>query len=146
MIKLFAAFATGIIVSVFLGAITFFFWSNHKMTKVHKLEFPLLLTSEDSLSNFHLLPKGTTLYFDKAYPEGFTRYKVYINIDRMPLTLTELSDPTLIDPLDAQALDKENLKKILRDYPLTKSDLESILKSGKISKDEVKEVLTDFLR
>ena len=116
------------------------------MTKVHKLEFPLLLTSEDSLSNFHLLPKGTTLYFDKAYPEGFTRYKVYINIDRMPLTLTELSDPTLIDPLDAQALDKENLKKILRDYPLTKSDLESILKSGKISKDEVKEVLTDFLR
>jgi hypothetical protein len=146
MIKLFAAFATGVIVCAVLGAVIFFSWGNHKMTKVHKLEFPLLLTTEDALSNSHLLPKGTTLYFDKAYPEGFTSYKIYINIDRMPLALTELSDPTLIDPLEARALDKDDLKKILLNYPLTKSDLESILKSGKISKDEIKEVLTDFLR
>ena len=146
MIKIIAAFFGGIIICALVGTIAFFFWSHHKMPKVHKLESPLLLASEDQSNSLHILPKGTTLYFDQAYPEGFTRYKVYINIDRMPLKLEELSDPTLIVPLDAYAPDKEDLKKLLRDYPLTKNDLESILKSGKISKEEIKEVLTDFLR
>lgn len=146
MIRNIVAFISGIIICAFVGAITFFFWSHHKMTKVHTLEFPLLVTSESPSKITHLLPKGTTLYFDQAYPEGFTRYKVYINIDRMPLKLEELSDPTTIIPLDGLAADKDSLKKLLHDYPLTKSDLESILKSGKISKDEIREILTEYVR
>jgi hypothetical protein len=51
-----------------------------------------------------MLPIGTTLYFDKSFPEGFTRYKVYVNIDRMPLALRELSDPSEIDPLMLELL------------------------------------------
>jgi hypothetical protein len=116
------------------------------MTKIHTLEFPLLITSESPSKITHLLPKGTTLYFDQSYPEGFTRYKVYINIDRMPLKLNELNDPTMIIPLDGFAADQDNLKKLLREYPLTKSDLESILKSGTISKDEIREILTEYSR
>lgn len=116
------------------------------MTKVHKLESPLLLSSDSSSKNMHMLPKGTVLYFDRAYPEGFTRYKVYINIDRMPLALTEQTDPTSIDPIDAIAPDKEILKKLLKDYPLTKEDLTAILKSSAMPKEEIKEILTDFLR
>jgi hypothetical protein len=94
----------------------------------------------------HMLPKGTVMYFDQSYPEGFTRYKVYINVDRMPLSLVELSDPTSISPIDANAPDKEDLKKLLKDYPVTKADLNAILKSTAMSKEEIKEVLTDFLR
>jgi hypothetical protein len=146
MIRNIIAFISGIVICTLVGAITFFFWSNHKMTKIHTLEFPLLITSESPSKITHLLPKGTTLYFDQSYPEGFTRYKVYINIDRMPLKLNELNDPTMIIPLDGFAADQDNLKKLLREYPLTKSDLESILKSGTISKDEIREILTEYSR
>lgn len=131
---------------ILLAGSVFFNRSQKKMTKIHKLESPLLLISDNLSKNMHLLPKGTVLYFDKSFPEGFTRYKVYINIDRMPLTLTELSDPTLIDPIDAIAPDKNELKKLLKDYPLTKGDLQSILKSTALSKDEIKEVLSEFAR
>uniref|UniRef100_Q47E08 Putative transmembrane protein n=1 Tax=Dechloromonas aromatica (strain RCB) TaxID=159087 RepID=Q47E08_DECAR len=123
------------------------FAPEHKtMTKIHKLEYPLILSSESASKNTHMLPKGTVLYFDKSYPEGFTRYKIYINIDRMPLKLDDLSDPTEIDPIDAVAPSKEDLLKLLRDYPLTKSDLESILNSKRISKDEIREILDNFIR
>jgi hypothetical protein len=116
------------------------------MTKVHKLKSPLLLSSDSPSVNMHMLPKGTVLYFDQSYPEGFTRYKVYINIDRMPLELKTLSDPTEIMPIDAEAPTKADLQKLLKDYPLSKADLEAILKSGRISKEEIKEVLSEFSR
>jgi hypothetical protein len=146
MIRNVAAHIVVAAVGIMLCTATLFFWNDHKMTKVHKLESPLLLSSEEKTQTFHLLPKGTNLYFDQSYPEGFTRYKVYINIDRMPLKLTELKDPTTILPIEASALAKEDLKKLLRDYPITKSDLQAILKSGQLSKDEIKEILSDYLR
>jgi hypothetical protein len=120
--------------------------STPKTTKVHKLESPLLLSSNTTSTNMHMLPKGTVLYFDQSYPEGFTRYKVYVNIDRMPLKLSELADPTLIDPLEAKALDQADLKKLPKNYPLTKQDLSAILKSSLMSKEEIKDVLTEFVR
>lgn len=141
-------------IAVGASAITFmlgFFLNNfvpeHKsMTKVHKLEYPLILSSDLPSKNTHMLPKGTVLYFDKSYPEGFTRYKVYINVDRMPLKLDDLSDPTEISPIDAVAPSKDDLLKLLRDYPLTKSDLESILDSKRISKEEIREILAEYSR
>lgn len=53
-----------------------------------------------------MLPVGTTLYFDRSFPEGFTRYKVYVNIDRMPLTLRKLPDSNEIEPIEARAFYK----------------------------------------
>jgi hypothetical protein len=146
MIKKVATHLAVAIVGIALGANIFFFWNHHKMTKVHKLQSPLLLASEEKTQNYHLLPKGTTLYFDQSYPEGFTRYKIYINIDRTPLKLSELNDPTSIFPIDATAPNQDDLKKLLKEYPISKSDLQAILKSGQLSKDEIKEVLSDFLR
>ena len=103
------------------------------MVKVHVTESPF--------SNFPALrciahtpfwPAGTTLYFDKAMPEGFTRYKVYINLEKSPLNdlrLSPLKDPTLIDPIWADALQKEDLKRIIATYPITKSELSKMLNS-----------------
>lgn len=116
------------------------------MTKVHRLEYPLMLSSNIGSKNMHMLPRGTVLYFDKSYPEGFTRYKVYINIDRTQLKLEDLADPSEIDPIDAAVPSKEDLLRLLSDYPLTKGDLESILNSKRLSKEEVKEVLGNYIR
>lgn len=139
--KLIGVSLTTCIISV---AATYFFLEQKTMTKVHKLEFPLILSSDVPSKSVHLLPKGTVLYFDKSYPEGFTRYKVYINVDRTPLKLEELADATTIDPIDAAVPGKDDLIKLLRDYPLTKGDLESILGTKRISKEEIKEVLQKF--
>jgi hypothetical protein len=141
-----ASFFVGMLVSASLIPALFYLWSFQKMTKVHELEYPLVLATDSSSNSVSLLPKGTTLYFDKSYPEGFTRYKVYINVDRMPLKLTELADPTTIIPIDAYAPEKDVLQKSLRDLPLTKKDLEGILKSPYLSKTDVREVLEDYLK
>lgn len=116
------------------------------MTKIHKLEYPLIVFGDEQSKNAHMLPKGTVLYYDKSYPEGFTRYKVYINIDRMPLELMDLQDSTEIIPIDAMAPSKDDLVRLIQDYPLTKSDLESILSSKKISKEEMREVFEKYIR
>jgi hypothetical protein len=145
MIKSIATFIAGIIFCVIVSSTIFFYWSTHKMTKVHTLEYPMLLSGDSSANSYHMLPKGTTLYYDQSYDEGFTRYKVYINIDRMPLNLVTLQDPTTIIPIWAYAPDKNDMKSLLREYPLTKSDLQSILKSGQLSKEDVKEILADFI-
>ena len=115
------------------------------MTKVHRLKMPLILASDTPTKNLHLLPAGTTMYYDRSFPEGFARYKVYINVDRMPLTLVELDDPTEIDPIEARALDKNDLIRALRDYPLTRTDLEAILNSKHLSHQEIQEVLNVIL-
>ncbi|MCE3605097.1 hypothetical protein LXA47_15960 [Massilia sp. P8910] len=139
------AFLLGLAAGALIITIALFFWNRQKMTKVHVLEAPLLLQSNEMNDYLHLLPKGTTLYYDTSFPEGFSRYKVYINIDRMPLALKELTDPTMVDPLTAHALDAGDLRRVLRDYPLSKRDLESILKSKALSRDDIKEVFNSYL-
>jgi hypothetical protein len=140
----FVAFLAGVIITALLSLLLFLYWTKHKMTKIHELEFPLLLSSDRESKIAHMLPAGTTMYFDQAYSEGFTRYKVYINVDRLPLGLKELNDPTMIIPIEGAALGGAELKKLLSDYPLTKNDLEAILKSGKITREEIKALLTEY--
>lgn len=115
-----------------------------KMTKVHTLQFPMLLGGPEGNGPYQLLPKGTVLYYDQSYPEGFTRYIIYINIDRYPLSLTELGDPYLIDPLSAFAMNKGDLRRLLDRNPITKEDLTAILKSNQLSKQEIRELLVEY--
>jgi hypothetical protein len=100
----------GIFLSGFLSALAVVagamrIWDGKRIAKVHTLTQPLIISSEQASKGLHMLPAGTTLYFDKSFPEGFTRYKVYINVDRMPLTLRDLPDASEIDPLEARAVD-----------------------------------------
>jgi hypothetical protein len=92
-----------------------------------------------------MLPVGTTLYFDKSFPEGFTRYKVYVNVDRMPLALRDLPDPSEINPLEARAFDRQALSQALRDYPLSRQELEAVLQSPHLTKEEIREVFNRYL-
>ncbi len=104
----------------------------------------MLLGSHSRNGPFHLLPTGTTLYHDRDFPEGFTRYKIYVNVDRFPLPLSELDDPTSIVPITAFAIDKADLKRILARNPITKDDLAAILKSGQLSKQEIRALLDEY--
>lgn len=140
-----ALFLVGVAAGALIITIALYFWNRQKMTKVHVLEAPLLLLSNEMNDYLHMLPRGTTLYYDKSFPEGFSRYKVYINVDRMPLPLKELADPTTIAPLDAYALDAADLQRALRDYPLSKRDLEAILRSKSLSREDIKEVFNNYL-
>jgi hypothetical protein len=112
--------------------------------KVQTLQFPMLLGGAVGDGPYQMLPKGTTLYYDKSYPEGFTRYIIYVNVDRYPLSLTTLSDPTAIVPITAFALDKEDLKRLLDRNPITKEDLRAILGSDQLSKQEIREILREY--
>ncbi|WP_420106620.1 hypothetical protein [Herbaspirillum huttiense] len=111
--------------------------------KIHRLTTPLQLSTEQASNG--LLPVGTTLYYDTSFPEGFSRYKIYVNIDRMPLPLENLPDPTMIAPLETAPFRQEALLKLLRNHPLTRKDLDTILSTGYLSKDEIKEVLSEFV-
>jgi hypothetical protein len=137
----------------FLGACIlvvsgYFFWSNEKMVKVHVLEFPLLLSGKADSNTFSLLPAGTVMYYEKSLPEGFSRYRVYINTEKTlnDLQLQTLEDTTMIDPIWADSVQKEDLSKLIADYPITKDELQKILKSPHLTKEEIREVLNDYLR
>ena len=115
-----------------------------KMTKAHTLKFPLLLSGEEKAGPLYLLPTGTTMYLDQTYPEGFSRYIVYVNVDRFPLPTHELSDPTSIRPITAYPMEKEDLTRLLSRNPVTKAELAAILNSGQLTKAEIREVLAEY--
>jgi hypothetical protein len=117
-----------------------------KKPRVHTLKTPLILLSNVPSTNLHLLPIGTTLYFDQSFPEGFTRYKIYMNIDRMPLALRDLADASEVDPIEARALTQFDLAKAVRDYPLTRQELEAILHSKHLPRQEIVEVFSTYLK
>ncbi|MGZ8293761.1 MAG: hypothetical protein ACXWVG_12010 [Telluria sp.] len=135
----------GAILGFFLNTLMSIIWNRANPPKVHILQAPLLIASNSATTNLHLLPAGTSLYFDESYPEGFTRYKAYINIDRMPLSLSKLVDSSEIDPIEARALDKSELAMALRDCPLTRQELEAILHSKQLSIEEIQEVFNTVL-
>ncbi|NUT59860.1 hypothetical protein [Herbaspirillum sp. C9C3] len=111
--------------------------------KIHRLSAPLQLRSYQASNG--VLPSGATLYYDTSLAEGVSRYKIYVNIDRMPLPLENLPDPTMIAPLEAAPFRQEALLKLLRNHPLTRKDLDTILSTGYLTKDEIKEVLSEFV-
>jgi hypothetical protein len=135
-----------LLVAILSIAGSYYFLGIRKMTKVHELQFPLMLQASEPTGTNYLLPKGTLLYYDQAFPEGFVRYRVYVNVDGVKLESRQLDDPTLISPLTAFPVGKAELIKLLREHPLSKADLSAILKSGQLTKEEIRSVLEEFSR
>jgi len=116
----------------------------HKTQKIHTLEQPLMLEGSAQADHNYLLPSGTTLYLDKYFPEGFVRYRIYVNVEGIDLPSSTLADPTEIRPISAYPIDTASLVKLLHEYPLTKNELASILKSSQLSKQDIREVLSEY--
>ncbi|MFY0574897.1 hypothetical protein ACN28S_11475 [Cystobacter fuscus] len=136
------AFATGIAVGL-----SIFFWRTGQMEErgqIHVLETPLKIATDTQAKQYYLLPAGTTLYYDGAMPEGFTRYKVYVNIEGKALSLAPMEKPGLIAPLTAYPLDKDELLALLAAYPLDKEDLTRILHSIPATRRDIIEILNSY--
>lgn len=117
-----------------------------KTPSVHKLKAPLMLVGGASNDHQYLLPAGTSLYFDQAFPEGFVRYKIYVNVEGVSLDAAPPTDKFWLDPLTAFPVGKEQLGKLLKDYPLSKDELRGILAGGALSKDDIKSLLEEYSR
>lgn len=126
------------------GAVAAYQHFGSKSKQVHTLQAPLLLTGGGTSWPLYLLPPGTTMYLDQSYPEGFTRYIIYVNVDRFPLETGVLSDPTAIRPLTAYPMEKTDLRRLLDRNPVTKRELAAILKSDQLTKEEIRELLSEY--
>jgi hypothetical protein len=105
--------------------------------KHHVLQRPLVVHSTGYASETGILPKGTSLRYVESFPEGFDRYVVFVNVERSPLDLKELSPPDLVDPLSAlphtkaegehAVMTAEELRTMLHGLGVKKSDLAALL-------------------
>jgi hypothetical protein len=102
-------------------------------TKHHVLQEPLVVYSGGPQSQIGVLPRGTSLRYVESFPEGFDRFIVFVNVERSPLPLDEISPPDLVDPLFAppgrRALTKEELQKLLHSLGVKRADLDKLLES-----------------
>lgn len=119
--------------------------SESKKPLVHKLTEPLVLAGGDGGSvRTYLLPAGTSMYYDQAFPEGFVRYKVYVNVEGVNWEPKPTEEKFWVDPLSAFPVGRSQLAELIRNHPLTKEELRSILGGGSLSKDEIKALLREF--
>lgn len=118
----------------------FVFFANRKvdMEKMHVLKSPMLISS-DANGEYYILPKGTYLYLDGVFHEGFKRYKVYVNVrDDLPL----LDNKTGVEaPLSAGFINKSELINLLKSVKLDSDDVKSILANGKFNDLDKQEIM-----
>ena len=82
-------------------------------TTYFKLKEPLRLQSESTAeaSDFHMLPTGTALYKDWTFPEGHTRYLVYLNV-KGPIAAERVdsNQSNLVDPIWAYRVQRKDFQ------------------------------------
>ncbi|WP_312486790.1 hypothetical protein [Massilia timonae] len=113
-----------------------------------ELQEPLLLevlTPEAQQRAYHMLPAGTALYKDYAFPEGHIRYIVYVNIKAPVATRTVVSDkPNFTAPLWGEPVRPEDLPMLLANTPVSKADLVRILKARKMTREELAQIVREW--
>jgi hypothetical protein len=119
-----------------------------KKTRYLELQEPLLLHVLEpgaQRRDFHILPAGTALYEDYGFPEGHTRYKVYINIKADFAAKEITSDkPNFIAPIWANPVQPEDLAKLISDTPIAKDDLVRILKARKMTREDLAQIVREW--
>jgi hypothetical protein len=119
-----------------------------KKTTYLRLQEPLLLEVLEpgaQQRNFHVLPAGTPLFKEYDFPEGFTQYKVYINIKAQFAAEEIVTDkPNLTDPIWAYPVKPEDLPKLIADTPVSKDDLVRILKARKMTREDLAQIVREW--
>lgn len=133
-----AVFISGMLSQKFGGPLMF-------KTKYLKLQEPLLIESEGKAQDFHVLPAGTALYKDYDGPEGFTRYRIYINIKSEFAAEEIVADkPNLIDPIWGHPVRPDDLPYLLGNTPVSKDDLVRILKARKMTREDLAQIVREW--
>jgi hypothetical protein len=111
--------------------------SKHAMT----LKEPLLIEGE--VQNYaSLLPSGTTLYLDKSWPEGHSTYHVYFHFKGH--FESDPANAEVIAPLWLRNVERDEVSKLLRDFPVSKDELVKILKARKITREELAQIVREW--
>jgi len=114
-------------------------------TKYLKTAEPLLLASNVEGKYFHMLPAGTAMYEDYSFPEGHTRYIVYVNFKgALAAEIVESDKPNLKSPIWAYPVEKDDVQKLLAEAPISKDDLVRILKARKITREELAQIVREW--
>ena len=106
-----------------------------------RLEEPLLIEGEQQ-KTYSLLPAGSVLYLDKSWPEGHQTFHVYFHFKGDFKAAP--ADPKAISPLWLRTIDREELPKLLNEYPLTKHELTAILRTRGVTKAELTQILREW--
>jgi hypothetical protein len=113
------------------------------MEMIHVLKQPMIWgTAKDN--NYYLIPAGTTLYYDGSMPEGFDRYKIYVNVEGVRLAPLETVQSGTIIPAGIYPIYKEHLLQLLNTVRLDAEDIKLILENGQFTredKEEIKKIL-----
>ncbi|KAF1038921.1 MAG: hypothetical protein GAK35_03735 [Herbaspirillum frisingense] len=110
-----------------------------------KLAEPLLIHAEGETRYYHMLPVGTPMYKDYSFPEGHTRYIVYVNVKGGFEAEKIVSDKqNLIDPIWGETVKKEDLKQLMDDTPVSKGELVRILKARKMMREELAQIVREW--
>ena len=109
---------------------------------------PLLIGGRDGDETRYVLPVGTTLYEDKSYPEGFTRYLVYFNhkgpIDHETVTMEPKYGGSVVVPQWLESIDAITLNDIFKRFPLSRRDVAAAVKANDISRDDLIEIIGEM--
>lgn len=105
------------------------------------IEEPLLIEGEQQ-KTYSLLPAGSVLYLDKSWPEGHQTFHVYFHFKGDFKAAP--ADPKTISPLWLRTIDREELPKLLNEYPLSKQELATILRARGVTKAELTQILREW--
>ncbi len=139
-----------LVVSVFVNIAVLMFvmfngFSRTQGMKMIKTREPMLIGGQNGDENYYVLPMGATVYYDKSFSEGFSRYMVYFN-HHGPIVGDEVPmEPkyqgSLVDPLWLSDVDADTLKEIFKRFPLSKKDIAAAIKSNEITKDDLADII-----
>jgi hypothetical protein len=93
----------------------------------------------------YILPVGTVLYYDKSFGEGHTLFwtpfyhKGKIVWEEVHLETKHRG--TLISPLWLYNIDSEQLKYLLKHFPLSKLDIKAAIKVNEITKEDLIDII-----
>lgn len=105
------------------------------------IEEPLLIEGEQQ-KTYSLLPAGSVLYLDRSWPEGHQTFHVYFHFKGDFKAVP--ADPKLISPLWLRTVDREELPKLLNEYPLSKHELTALLRARSVTKAELTQILREW--
>jgi hypothetical protein len=116
---------------------------SRSMKKMFCIKEPLQIVGEDD--GDYILPVGTVLYYDNSFDEGHALYWTPFyhkgKIDWEEVHLEPKHQGNLIVPLLLYNIDAEQLKDLLKRFPLSKSDIKSAIRANEITKDDLIDII-----
>lgn len=112
--------------------------------KMYRIKEPLLI-SNGEFEGIYILPAGTVLYLDGSMPEGFYRFIIYANFNGIPdsekIPMKLEWGGNYIAPVWLEKITKDELKKMMQQFPLTKKNVLEIIKSNELTRDDLADIV-----